>query len=203
MCFTVYTKFTKKELNDRCNVEYSGEFNFDDKVLSGFSFPKMLTISNQNTSVLSEYNWGLIPSWAKNDEIKKFTLNARIESLKEKPAFRNSINNRCIIPINGFFEWKHLDSKGKNKQKYFIRLKNENIFSLAGLWSSYQNITTNELLHTFTIVTTQANELMSEIHNTKKRMPVVLDRITEKKWLSTEPIENFYFPKVDLTADII
>ena len=140
-------------------------------------------------------DWGLIPAWAKDRALQKMTLNAKIETLTEKPSFQNSVSNRCLVLVNGFYEWKWLDSKGKNKEKYFIRLENGNQpFALGGIYSIWTDENTNETLTSFSIVTSQANELMSEIHNTKHRMPLVLSKEAEEAWLSDRCIEDFSFP---------
>lgn len=75
--------------------------------------------------IITHYIWGLIPAWAKDEEIQKYTLNAKIETVNEKPSFKNSVNKRCLVITNGYFEWQWLDPKGKNKQKYEIGLRNE------------------------------------------------------------------------------
>lgn len=121
-------------------------------------------------------------------------MNAKIETIKEKPAYRNNYNKRCLVLVNGFYEWKWLDDKGKEKHKHFLSIKNQEIFSLGGIYSNWTDKETGEEINTFSIVTTQANELMTEIHNTKHRMPVVLYRSMEKQWLKDRDIEDFAFP---------
>lgn len=140
------------------------------------------------------FNWGLIPFWAKDDKIKKMTLNAKIESATVKPAFRNSVKNRCLIIANGYYEWQWLDPKGKQKQKYFIKPEAQDIFAFAGIYSTWRNPHTNEQINSYSILTTAANELMSRIHNNKKRMPIVLRKEDHELWLSEKELSKFAFP---------
>lgn len=128
---------------------------------------------NEQYKELVELGWGLVPSWAKTD-VKIKPINAKAETLKEKPYFRNAYKKqRCIIPASGFYEWK--GSKGK-KQAYAIYPLNDPCFGFAGLWEKHQN------LETFTIITTKANALMRDIH---QRMPVILDKNNYDTWLQT------------------
>ena len=137
-----------------------------------------------------------------DEDIKKMTLNAKIETIDEKSSFKNSVNKRCLVIANGFYEWQWLDCKGKSKIKYEIGIDNDNLFAFAGLYSQWVNTITGEIKDTYTIVTTQANELMAEIHNTKKRMPIILKQEDEKKWLNHYPINDFAFPyEVNLVAN--
>ena len=129
------------------------------------------------------------------------TLNARIETIEDKPSFKNSINKRCLVIADGFYEWQWHDTKGKNKTKYEIGIKDHELFAFAGLYSQWINQHTGEIRDTYTIVTTEANPLMAEIHNIKKRMPIILKPEDETKWLNHYPIENFAFPyEVHLVA---
>ncbi|MBL1143204.1 MAG: SOS response-associated peptidase [Proteobacteria bacterium] len=126
---------------------------------------------NDNKKELAKLNWGLVPSWAKSD-IKIKPINAKAETIREKPYFRSAYKKqRCIIPASGFYEWK--GSKG-HKQPYCIYPLNDPCFGFAGLWEK------NEELETFTIITTEANTLMSEIHH---RMPVILNTKDYDTWL--------------------
>jgi len=142
-------------------------------------------MTNERPDQIQLCTWGLIPFWVKDqktaDEIRFQTMNARAESIFEKPSFRQSaVEKHCLVLTDGFFEWQEF--KGK-KYPYYIRLKNHEPFALAGLWDSWMNKTTNEQIHTYTVITTKANPLMETIHNTKKRMPVILRRDDEQKWI--------------------
>lgn len=162
--------------------------------INAFSFAKTPVITNENRGEIQMFNWGLIPFWAKDDRIKKLTLNSKIETVKEKPAFRNSVDRRCLIIADGYYEWQWKDTKGKEKQKFLIKPKDQDIFTFAGIYSTWTNPQTNKLINSYTILTTEANELMSEIHNNKKRMPVVLKKEDQKNWLSGAEVLNFAFP---------
>jgi len=124
--------------------------------------------------------WGLIPHWAKDENIAYSTFNARSETAANKPAFRDAVKHRCcLVPAHGFFEWKR---DGKEKQPYLIRLKGGGLFMFAGLWATWKDVTS------FTIMTTEPNELMEDIHN---RMPVILGADDCDRWLDldTDPAD--------------
>jgi putative SOS response-associated peptidase YedK len=183
MCFHSKQSKSAQELKHRFKAKFENEALFQPNVYNGFQFPKTPVITNKQKDIIKFFQWGLIPFWAKDDSIKKNTLNARIETINEKPAFRNSVNNRCLILADGFFEWQWLDEKGKQKQKYILTLPNEEAFAFAGLFNEWTDKQTGEIINTYTILTTEANELMSKIHNTKKRMPVIVSADNEQAWL--------------------
>lgn len=162
--------------------------------INGFDFSQNPVVIDAAPGEILFYNWGLIPFWAKNSNIKKSTLNARIETLTEKPAFRNSVENRCLIIADGYYEWQWLDEKGKSKQKYLITSTEENIFAFAGIYSNWQDPATGKKIGSYSILTTEANELMSEIHNNKQRMPVMLHHKDHAAWLGGASIREFAFP---------
>lgn len=123
--------------------------------------------------------WGLIPSWAKDAKIGNRLINARSESVAEKPAFRAAFKRRrCLIPADGFYEWKKLDAK--TKQPYHITLPDGGPFAFAGLWEHWTAPDGGEV-ESCTIVTTEANEQMEELHD---RMPVILSRENYDQWLN-------------------
>jgi putative SOS response-associated peptidase YedK len=137
------------------------------------------------------FSWGLIPWYTKPDQsqiIRNQTLNCISEEMFDKPSFRDSLKDgkRCLVPMTGFYEWKWLDSKGKEKLPYYIYLKDQKIFSAAGLYSTWHDKANDTTVHTYTILTTIANPLMTEIHNMKKRMPVIMPREFEKDWLNRQ-----------------
>lgn len=125
-------------------------------------------------------HWGLIPHWAKDPKIGYKMINARAETLNEKPSFRAPLKSRrCIVPATGFFEWKR---DGAQKTPMYITAKDGELLSLAGLWETWKT-PAGPLLHSFTIITTQANDGMKPIHD---RMPAILERKDEEAWLDTE-----------------
>src|SRR5512137_87722 len=128
------------------------------------------------------FQWGLIPSWSKDPSMASRMINARAETLHEKPAYRVPFaRKRCLILADGFFEWKALKA---GKQPYFIQLKSREPFAFAGLWDHWTSPQGDEK-RSCTIVTCEPNELMSKLHN---RMPVILDRATMLDWL--DPAAN-------------
>jgi putative SOS response-associated peptidase YedK len=128
------------------------------------------------------FHWGLIPSWSKDPSMSGRMINARAESLHEKPAYRVPFaRKRCLVLADGFYEWQHLE---KSKRPFFIRLKSCEPFAFAGLWDHWTSAGGEEK-RTCTIVTCEPNDLMSQLHN---RMPVMLDRSTMWDWL--DPAAN-------------
>jgi putative SOS response-associated peptidase YedK len=124
--------------------------------------------------------WGLIPFWAKDEKIAYKTINARAETVASAPAFRAAYRRRrCIVPATGFYEWKRLQ---RGKQPYRIRPADAPLFGFAGLWESWR-APTGEAIETYTILTTDANELMRELHN---RMPVILAPADYGAWLDAD-----------------
>lgn len=137
-------------------------------------------ITNDKPSELTIVKWGLIPSWTKDPKIGYKMINARSESIHEKPSFRTPFKyRRCLIPTSGFYEWVKMD---KGKQPYFIHLPNQDVFAFAGLWEIW-NSPHGEQVWTCTILTTQANEKISPLHH---RMPVILDEDACEIWLNKE-----------------
>ena len=122
--------------------------------------------------------WGLVPFWAKDPKFGYPTINARAEEAASKPAYREALKKRrCLVPVDAFYEWQRLDEK--NKQPYAIALKSGEPYALAGLWESWKP-QKGPPLETFTILTTDPNELMQSIHN---RMPVILEQRDQERWL--------------------
>ncbi|MBW4581072.1 MAG: SOS response-associated peptidase [Tildeniella nuda ZEHNDER 1965/U140] len=121
--------------------------------------------------------WGLIPSWAKNQTIGAKLINARAETVAEKPSFRAAFKQRrCLILADGFYEWQRVDRK--TKQPYYFQLANKQPFAFAGLWERWQG--DGDVVETCTILTTQANELLQPLHD---RMPVMIDSQDYDRWL--------------------
>src|SRR5690242_14951566 len=122
--------------------------------------------------------WGLIPYWAKDASIANHTINAMSESAAEKPAFREALQRRrCLIPADGFYEWKKLSSK--QKQPYGLSMADDALFAFAGLWDNWRS-PSGDAVQTCTILTTSANSLLRGIHH---RMPVILRREDFDLWL--------------------
>lgn len=143
----------------------------------------VLAIPNDGKNQADFFLWGLIPSWAKDPSIANKLINARGETLGEKPSFRGSYKyKRCLIPVDGFYEWQSAED-GKTKTPHYIYMKDHSPFALAGLWEEWQS-PGGDLLRTCTIITTSPNELMASIHN---RMPVILSHSLFERWLDPSP----------------
>lgn len=122
--------------------------------------------------------WGLVPFWAKELKFGSHTINARAETVDTQPSYREAYKaRRCLVPINAFYEWS--GPKG-HRTKWRIRLKDEDLFAVAGLWERWRDPETREAVDTYTIITTAANEAIAKLHD---RMPVVLRREDEERWL--------------------
>ena len=158
-------------------------------VYNGFVHPKVSCITKDNPNTISNLSWGLIPEWSKTEDIKKYTLNARIETINEKPSFKNA--KRCVIFADGFYEWKWLDPKGRKKQKYLIEYPDSELFGFAGLYDQWVNKETGEILESCSIVTTVTEGIMKEIHNSKLRMPVTVSIDSISKWLNNKALDVF------------
>lgn len=154
----------------------------------GFSFLQMPVITQEAPERIQPMHWGLIPAWVKNSEeaekIRAQTLNARAETIFEKPSYRHSIRHqRCLIPADGFFEW--MDVK-KKKYPHYIYLKQHLLFCFAGIYASWTDRETGEYIDSFSIITCEANPMMARIHNLKQRMPVILAPQQYHDWLQPE-----------------
>jgi len=162
----------------------------------GFTFPAqgvprfniapsqpILCLPNDGSNQADFFVWGLIPSWAKDSSVGNRMINARAETLAEKPSFRSAYkNHRCLIFSNGFFEWQAQPGM-KSKVPHFIRLKSGAPFAFAGLWEHWQPADGSEV-RSAAIITTVPNELVASIHN---RMPVILRQDTYTQWLDPAP----------------
>jgi putative SOS response-associated peptidase YedK len=139
-------------------------------------------IPNTGDNAVTMYKWGLIPSWSKDPSIGDRMINARAESLAEKPSFRTAYRRRrCLILSDGFYEWKQ-NPDLKSKQPMYIRMKNGSPFAFAGLWEVWHAPDGSEI-RSCTIITTQPNALLQTIHN---RMPVILPPAAYQAWLETD-----------------
>lgn len=201
MCF--YSKLSKKaiELERRFNAKFENPELFSPaEMINGFSFPMHPVIANDEAQRICMFNWGLIPSWSKNNEIRKHTLNARSETLESKPAFRDAAHNRCLVLVDGFYEWQWQDAAGKKKKKFLMHMPDHEAFALAGIWSDWYSQDTGELFRTFSIVTTEAMGIMKEIHNSKLRMPVIPGQNAEADWLGNCGVHALSTAYSDLLA---
>lgn len=187
MCYRLCQAANAERLKERYRVK---QFKKLEKIIpvynaNAFSYLSLPVITDAEPDTIQVMEWGLIPYWTRNSEeaakLRGDTPNARIETIFEKPSFKESASKRhCLILATGFFEWQHLNKK---TYPYYIHLKDEEIFSFAGLWDEWTDKQTGEVKQTFSILTTEANPLMARIHNLKQRMPVILAKETELDWL--------------------
>ncbi|MEI6124861.1 MAG: SOS response-associated peptidase [Bacteroidota bacterium] len=152
--------------------------------VSGFSYPLLPLVTH---SGIVMHQWGIIPFWIRDAEaartIQSKTLNAMGETVFKKPSFRSCIaTKRGLLGVNGFYEWREVN---KTKYPYLIKTLSMDIFSLGCIYESWVNRATGEISNTFSILTTPANALMAKIHNTKKRMPLIIAPQDEAKWIDT------------------
>jgi putative SOS response-associated peptidase YedK len=200
MCYNIAVA-SKKEI--KTLVGLGIEVNASEKevhTLSGFSSPKIPVLTVGDPMQVQLFNWGLIPAWCKDEtqanEMRLNTLNAKTETVFEKPSFRASIDKkRCLIFVNGFYEWRDVKKK---KYPYYIHLKDQEAFALGGIYETWLNKETGELTDSCSIITTEANPLMAMIHNSKKRMPLIFEKERMFNWLkndaSKEEIKNLMQP---------
>jgi len=144
----------------------------------------IIRLNNKTYEVVAAI-WPLIPKWAKGTVSKYSTANAKAETLDTTKSYQSAWTHaqRCLIPATGFYEWQVMEGK-KQKQPYNITLTNQSIFAMAGLWEHSMNPEMERPVESFTIITTEANPMMAEIHNTKKRMPVILSPESYQQWLT-------------------
>jgi putative SOS response-associated peptidase YedK len=182
---------------------------------NGFNHPDIPVITNENPDQIRLYGWGLIPFWVKDPkqavDLSKKTLNARGEDMFHKPSFRNAAQKkRCLVLVDGFFEYHWYRGIA---YPYYIQMKNGDPMLLAGLWETWHYREEDLLRNTCSIVTTRANDMMSQIHNQPKgsegpRMPVIIPEGLEKKWimkidnpLDQEEIQDLIQPFEDSILD--
>ena len=128
---------------------------------------------------LAMFRWGLVPFWAKDPAIGNRMINARAETVAEKPSFRAAYRHRrCLLLADGFYEWK---KEGAGKVPYFISLANGEPFAFAGLWETWQSKESEEIIQSTTLITSAANEFISTVHH---RMPIILQPDTADRWLT-------------------
>ncbi|TRX62516.1 SOS response-associated peptidase [Carboxylicivirga sp. M1479] len=185
----------------------------DHEKVSGFTHPEVIIYTNERPHHPILSFWGLIPNWVKNTkqakDIWNKTLNARGETIFEKPSFKEaSMHKRCLMPVAGFYEYHH---KNKGTIPYYITSRDNEPLMLAGLWSEWLDNSSGINTHSCTIITTTANAMLTTIHNNPKlkeaRMPVILSHEDENAWLkasSQQGISDYIkpYPQELLKAEI-
>ena len=145
----------------------------------------VVTQDKNEERILNVMSWGLVPSWAKDNSMMAKMINARFETVEEKPSFRSAfIKRRCIIPMDGYYEWFRPEDPKEKKQPYFIKVKNKPLLAVAGIYESWKNPKNeNEILTTFSVITTDAKLGLETIHD---RMPVVVPDKNWSTWLDPD-----------------
>lgn len=168
-----------------------------------YAHPKLLVFTNEKPFEPQLFYWGLIPKWVKTKtdalKIANQTLNARSETIFEKPAFKSLANSKkCIIYLDAFYEYHHFNNK---TYPYCISDINDETLAIGGLWEEWPDKETGELINTVTVLTTQANSLLQQIHNNPKlkepRMPLIISKDKQNEWLQTttkEETQKFFKP---------
>jgi putative SOS response-associated peptidase YedK len=189
MCGTASNKKTTKAIEERFKAQFAVNVKWE-PILHAFAFAgdKLPIITAAEPQIIQLFDWGLIPHYTRTIEdakkIKTQTINCRTETIFEKPSFKHSaMHQRCLVLADGFVEYQHHSA---GLQPFYITLKDEQLFAMAGIYSTWLNPATGNKQSTFSIATVPANPLMAEIHNTKKRMPVILEPEQEQQWLAAE-----------------
>ncbi|HTA27304.1 MAG TPA: SOS response-associated peptidase [Bacteroidia bacterium] len=193
MCYNIKNKLKAAALREKYKAmadEALDKINYYH--VSGFDHPQLPVLAQGHKNEFQLYYWGLIPSWcpdeAKARELSNVALNAKSETIFEKPMFRDAIiRKRCILPVTGFYEWRE---ENKIKYPYFIYPKTDELFTMGCISDTWADRQTGEVLNTFSIVTTEANSVMALIHNKKKRMPLLLDDAGWEKWLDNSALND-------------
>jgi len=160
---------------DQLNVDLP-DFDFEPRYNIAPS-QRLPVITNEAPGQLALHKWGLVPFWAKDPKIGYKLINARGETIAQKPSFREATKKRrCLIPADGFYEWK---KTATGKQPHHIRLKSREVMTLGGLWETWKDAEGKEM-RTFTIITTTPNEMMEDLHD---RMPVIIPPEDRQQWL--------------------
>lgn len=182
MCGRYSLSKSKIELEERFQAEMLPDFKPRYNIAPTQLVP---VLTSQSPKGFSFFYWGITPDFGKNKPVAQKLINARAELVNDKISFKSSFEKRrCLIPADGFYEWKKLGKK--TKIPYRFTLREDELFAFAGIWEEYETVS-GEIQHTFLILTTSPNEIVSEIHD---RMPVILNRQMEKKWLDNYTSES-------------
>ncbi|MGD0318053.1 MAG: SOS response-associated peptidase, partial [Xanthobacteraceae bacterium] len=171
---------------DGMNVRDSRVHNYPPRWNAAPSQDLLVIRRNHETGEVSldPLRWGLIPYWCRDPKGGRRPINAKCETVRNLPTFRDAYRRRrCIVPVDGFFEWKAIKGQ-KAKQPYAIAMKDGSPFGLGGLWENWKEPASGEWIRTFAVITTDANELVAEIHD---RMPLILAPGDYVRWLRNEP----------------
>ena len=181
MCGRYYRRSDKQRIAEAFRVGLPTTFD----ILPSYnvapqSFQPVIRLNLETSErEFAQMRWGLVPFWSKDSKIAYSTINAKAETVATSPTFREALKRRrCLVPADGFYEWQKIDTK--TKQPYAIGLKDGAPLAFAGLWERWTDKATNEPLETYTIITTEPNELTVKVHN---RMPVILAPEDYDRWM--------------------
>jgi putative SOS response-associated peptidase YedK len=180
MCGRFTLTATFEEIIDRFDIQaFIEQENYEPSFNIAPSHPVLAVINDGKSNRMGFLKWGLVPPWAKDAAIGHKMINARAETISEKPSFRNAFNKkRCLVIADSFFEWKKREDKSKTPMR--IKLKSDDLFAMAGIWEAWKS-PEGKTLYTCSVITTGPNELMKDIHD---RMPVILKPDDENIWLN-------------------
>lgn len=186
--------YSKEELKEMKNlqkiIDSFTDTHYKKYHENGFDFLPSPIVTAGAPGEFKFFNWGLVPFYMSDPNkamaFRTQTLNCISEEMYDKPSFKDAAKNgqRCLIPVTGFYEWRWLDEKGKNKIPYYVSFTDQQITSVAGLYSRWKNRLTDQYYYSYTVLTTAANAMMEYVHNSKKRMPVFIAQEYEKDWLN-------------------
>lgn len=181
-------RFTQSSSRPKLSKEFKVPLAYTPKAKPAYNIapsqPVLILREDNGTRKFEYVNWGLIPSWAKDPAIGNRMINARVETLDQKPSFRGPLrHHRCLVVADGFYEWKR---EGSYRQPYYIRLKSGDPFGFAGLWSHWTSSDGSEIL-SCTVITMEAGDLLQSIHH---RMPVILRKKNRDLWINASNQNN-------------
>lgn len=187
MCYTVSIFANTHEIETDLGATFDDAEAYQPYFhVSGFTHPELPMVTSDRPDAIEMLQWGLIPRWVKDSasalDISGKTLNARSETVFEKVSFKNAIvARRSLLPVNGFVEWRH---EGSVKKPFLVRGIGDALITLGCIFEEWTDKSSGEHRKTFSILTTDANELMSYVHNNKLRMPVVIDKADRNTWVA-------------------
>ncbi|MDN3202605.1 SOS response-associated peptidase [Algoriphagus sediminis] len=190
MCGRYSLGKNKKDLEERFSAEMLSEFEPRYNIAPTQLVP---VITSQSPKGFSFFYWGITPDFGRNRPVSQKLINAKSETVDQKVSFKKSFQSRrCIVPADGFYEWKRLGKK--TKIPYRFQLEGNSLFSFAGIWDEYETVS-GDVQHTFLILTTGPNDTVEQVHD---RMPVIFGKEQEKKWLdpysSPEELKELLIP---------
>jgi putative SOS response-associated peptidase YedK len=185
------TNYSLNKNPDFLERRFEAKFDQDFKKvyhISAYDNSSMPVITNEEPDKFSFLSWGLVPFWVRDKEqaknIRIKTVNARSDTIFEKSSFRVPIRKRrCLVVMDGYFEWREVD--GRN-YPYYIKMKDNDAFAVAGIWDEWSDRKNKKKLRTYSVISIDANPFIKKVNNRKKRMPVILPKKNERKWIQSD-----------------